>query len=128
MGVSPKTIVELEEIVRLQATALDKIVIESKYVNVPKVSKAYKVATGKCTILRPLIQKRPGQVCLSKIPVTQCGPSCKPQKSQLTLKAVPFTCLKEGPVVEKLVAKVTSFTAQVRMPSHCVHALVSKGI
>merc|ERR1719369_2639570 len=35
--VSPKTIVELEEIVRLQATALDKIVIESKYVNVPKV-------------------------------------------------------------------------------------------
>ena len=57
------------------------------------------------------------------------------------MKAVPFTCLKDGPVVEKLVAKaitgqelpelaakVTSFTAQVRMPSHCVHALVSKGI
>merc|ERR1712212_1231221 len=35
--ISPKTMVELEEIVRLQATALDKIVIESKYVNVPKV-------------------------------------------------------------------------------------------
>merc|ERR1712111_112356 len=35
--VSPKTIVELEEIVRLQATALDKIVIVSEYVNVPKV-------------------------------------------------------------------------------------------
>merc|ERR1712168_683507 len=37
--VSPKTIVELEEIVRLQATALDKIVIESEYINVPKVFK-----------------------------------------------------------------------------------------
>merc|ERR550517_1124770 len=35
--VSPKTVVELEEIVRLQATALDKIVIVSEYVNVPKV-------------------------------------------------------------------------------------------
>merc|ERR1712111_221171 len=106
-----------------------------------KVAKAYKVATGRGTILRHLIQKRPGQVCLSKVPVTQCGPSCKPQKSQLTAKAMPFTCLKEGPVVEKLVAKaitgqelpelaakVTSFAAQVRMPSHCVHALVSKGI
>merc|ERR1712111_297960 len=106
-----------------------------------EVAKAYKVATGKCTILRHLIQKPPGQVCLSKIPVTQCGPSCKPQKSQLTLKAVPFTCLPEGPVVEKLIAKViigqelpelatkvTSFTAQVRMPSTCVHALVTKGI
>merc|ERR1711931_581103 len=106
-----------------------------------EVAKAYKVATGKCTILRHLIQKRPGQVCYSKIPVTQCGPSCKPQKSQLTVKAVPFTCLPEGPVVEKLIAKViigqelpelatkvTSFTAQVRMPAHCVHALVTKGI
>merc|ERR1712111_117837 len=62
-----------------------------------KVAKAYKVATGKCTILRHLIQKRPGQVCLSKVPVTQCGPSCKPQKSQLTVKAVPFTCLPEVP-------------------------------
>merc|ERR1712111_60404 len=106
-----------------------------------EVAKAYKVATGKCTILRHLIQKGPGQVCLSKIPVTQCGPSCKPQKSQLTVKAVPFTCLPEGPVVEKLVAKViigqelpelatkvTSFAAQVRMPAHCVHALVTKGI
>merc|ERR1712029_665708 len=106
-----------------------------------EVAKAYKVATGKCTILRHLIQKGPGQVCLSKIPVTQCGPSCKPQKSQLTVKAVPFTCLPEGPVVEKLVAKViigqelpelatkvTSFATQVRMPSTCVHALVTKGI
>merc|ERR1712029_634854 len=106
-----------------------------------KVAKAYKAATGICTILRHLIQKRPGQVCLSKVPVTQCGPSCKPQKSHLTVKAVPFTCLPEGPVVEKLIAKViigqelpelatkvTSFTAQVRMPSNCIHALVTKGI
>merc|ERR1712029_1254331 len=63
------------------------------------------------------------------------------QKSQLTLKAVPLTCLPEGPVVEKLIAKViigqelpelatkdTSFTAQVRMPAHCIHALVTRGI
>merc|ERR1712111_340544 len=104
-------------------------------------TKAYKVATGKCTILRHLIQKRPGQVCLPKVPVTQCGPSCKPQKSHLTVKEVPFTCLPEGPVVEKLIAKViigqelpelatkvTSFAAQVRMPSHCIHALVTRGI
>merc|ERR1712111_48136 len=35
--VSPKTIVELEDIVRLQVTAVDKIVIDTEYVNVPKV-------------------------------------------------------------------------------------------
>jgi len=106
-----------------------------------KVAKAYKAATGKCTLLRHLIQKRPGQVCLSKVPVTQCGPSCKPQKSELTQKTVPFTCLPEGPVAERLISKViigeelpelatkvTSFSAQVRMPAHCVHALVTRGI
>merc|ERR1711962_873827 len=106
-----------------------------------KVAKAYKAATGKCTLLRHLLQKRPGQVCLSKVPVTQCGPSCKPQKSELTQKTVPFTCLPEGPVAERLISKViigeelpelatkvTSFSAQVRMPAHCVHALVTRGI
>merc|ERR1712111_181955 len=46
-----------------------------------KVSKAYKVATGRCTILRHLIQKRPGQVCLSKVPVTQWLRSSSPRPS-----------------------------------------------
>merc|ERR1711872_190589 len=103
-----------------------------------KVAKAYKAATGKCTLLRHLVQMRPGKVCISKIPVTQCGPSCKPQKSQMTEKPVPFTCLPQGRLAEHYLAKVTagqalpelatketSFAAQVRMPAHCIHALVT---
>merc|ERR1711931_214480 len=103
-----------------------------------KVTKAYKVATGKCTILRHLVMLRPGKVCISKIPVTECGPSCKPHKSQMTLKPVPFTCLPLGRMAENYLEKVikgealpelttkeTSFTSEVRMPAQCIHALVT---
>ena len=36
-SVHPWTIAELEEIIRLQATTLDKVVFETEYINVPKV-------------------------------------------------------------------------------------------
>jgi len=36
-SVHPRTIAELEEIIRLQATTLDKVVFETEYINVPKV-------------------------------------------------------------------------------------------
>merc|ERR1711973_360977 len=39
-----------------------------------KVAKAYKAATGRCTILRHLPEQLPGKMCFSKVPVTQCGP------------------------------------------------------
>jgi len=103
-----------------------------------KVAKAYKAATGKCTILRHLVQTQPGKVCVSQVPITQCGPSCKPKNPGMTLKEVPFTCMPQGRLAEhylqkvneghglpELATKEASFTAQVRMPSHCVHALVS---
>jgi len=103
-----------------------------------KVAKAYKVATGKCTILRHLVTLRPGKVCISKIPVTECGPSCKPHKSEMTLKPVPFTCLPLGRMAEnylekiikgealpELTTKETSFTSEVHMPAQCIHALVT---
>ena len=103
-----------------------------------KVAKAYKAATGRCTILKHLTMMRPGKMCISKVPVTQCGPSCKSQESQMTVKPVPFTCLPLGRQAEHYLVKVqkgeslpelmhmeTSFTTQMRQPSHCVHALVS---
>jgi len=103
-----------------------------------KVAKAYKAATGRCTILRHLTMQRPGKMCFSKVPVTQCGPSCKSQGSEMTVKPVPFTCLPLGRQAEHYMTKVqsgepmpelasmeTSFTTQMRQPAHCVHALVS---
>jgi len=103
-----------------------------------QVAKAYKAATGKCTLLKHVIETRPGKVCLSQVPVTQCGQSCKPKNSEMTQKAVPFTCLPQGRLAEHYLGKVdlgqelpelaikeTSFTAQVEMPAHCIHALVT---
>merc|ERR1712200_381817 len=103
-----------------------------------KVAKAYKAATGRCAILRHLTMQRPGKMCFSKVPVTQCGPSCKSQGSEMTVKPVPFTCLPLGRQAEHYMTKVqsgepmpelasmeTSYTTQMRQPAHCVHALVS---
>jgi len=106
-----------------------------------KVAKAYKAATGRCTILKHLTMMQPGKMCISKVPVTQCGPSCKSQESQMTEKSVEFTCMPRGRMAEHYMAKVqkgesipelkdmeVSFETVMRQPSHCVHALVSSGV
>merc|ERR1712198_286568 len=103
-----------------------------------KVAKAYKAAAGRCTILRHLTEQLPGKMCFSKVPVTQCGPSCKSQGSEMTVKSVPFTCLPLGRQAEHYMTKVqsgepmpelasmeTSYTTEMRQPAHCVHPLVS---
>merc|ERR1719391_1814489 len=82
-----------------------------------KVAKAYKAATGKCTLLRHLVQTQPGKVCVSQVPIT-CMP--EGQLAEHYLQKV-----NEGHGLPELATKEASFTAQVRMPSHCVHALVS---
>merc|ERR1712002_95810 len=106
--------------------------------NPTKVAKAYKSATGKCTLLRHLSIQRGVKMCFSKVPITQCGPSCKSQDSKMTEKTVEFTCMPAGRQADLYLKKVnqgklipefknleTSFSSQMPQPSHCVHALVS---
>merc|ERR1712180_429615 len=106
--------------------------------NPTKVAKAYKSATGKCTLLRHLSIQRGVKMCFSKVPITQCGPSCKSQGSKMTEKTVEFTCMPAGRQADLYLKKVnqgklipefknleTSFSSQMPQPSHCVHALVS---
>merc|ERR1712200_296429 len=106
--------------------------------NPTKVAKAYKAATGKCTLLRHLFIQRGVKMCLSKVPITQCGPSCKSQDSKMTEKTVEFTCMPigrqavlyqlkadMGDLIPELKNMETSFSSQIAQPSHCVHALVS---
>merc|ERR1712183_282413 len=106
--------------------------------NPTKVAKAYKAATGKCTLLRHFAIQQGGKMCFSKVPVTQCGPSCKSQDSKMTVKTVEFTCLPagrqavfylnevmQGELIPELKNMETSFSTQMPQPSHCVHALVS---
>merc|ERR1711926_32246 len=74
----------------------------------------------------------------AKVPITQCGPSCKSQDSKMTEKTVEFTCMPAGRQADLYLKKVnqgklipefknleTSFSSQMPQPSHCVHALVS---
>merc|ERR1711994_1234370 len=94
--------------------------------NPTKVAKAYKSATGKCTLLRHLSIQRGVKMCFSKVPITQCGPSCKSQDSKMTEKTVEFTCMPAGRQADLYLKKVnqgklipefknleTSFSSQV---------------
>merc|ERR1719334_1604785 len=93
---------------------------------------------AKGTLLRHLSIQRGVKMCFSKVPITQCGPSCKSQDSKMTEKTVEFTCMPAGRQADLYLQKVnqgklipefknleTSFSSQMPQPSHCVHALVS---
>ena len=82
----------------------------------------------------------PEEVCFSKYPsVVTCGPSCKPNKSEMVTKRVPVTCMSmldprvfeifqkvmAGQTVPELAEELTRYTNIIRMPATCVHALVS---
>jgi len=111
------------------------------HVQPTKVAKSYKLATGKCTLLRHLTLLRPGQMCISKVPVTQCGPSCEPKANSLVEKSVPFTCVplgstksdtlmtkaQSGQPLNELLSLDTTFVTTMKQPRQCVHSLVSSG-
>lgn len=78
--------------------------------------------------------QRAGQICISKVPVAQCGAMCKAEQGQKVEKAVDFTCLPEGRLAEhytrkaesgaminhELMAMDASFTTKMEQPRHCV--------
>jgi len=91
-------------------------------------------SAGKCTIQKHVTVNRPGQICVSKVPVAHCGPTCKAEASQKSEKVVPFTCLPEGRLAEHYARKSQageaianelrgmqiSFTSKMEQPRHCI--------
>jgi len=100
-----------------------------------KISKSLRTQNGQCTILKHAVIKRPGQICISKKPVTQCAAGCQPSHPELLEKNIPFSCLKEDRVAEHYVKKAergermaeldarkTTFETKVPQPRSCVSA------
>ena len=94
-----------------------------------------KTQTGQCTILKYAILRRPGQICISQKPVTQCAIGCQPAHPEALNKKIPFTCLKEDRVAEhyakkadrghkmvELANRPTEFESVVPQPRACVPA------
>merc|ERR1719450_1169716 len=114
-----------------------------------QVAKAYKASTGKCTVLKHTIQEDESQkrraVCVSRVPITGCGPSCKSRADVYVEKEIPFVCfpkngtfarsyylvnlrrrVQRGELMPELEDEhyVTAFTRKIRMPPFCKHTLV----
>merc|ERR1719369_698569 len=62
--------------------------------------------SAKGTLLRHLSIQRGVKMCFSKVPITQCGPSCKSQDSKMTEKTVEFTCMPAGRQADLYLKKV----------------------
>merc|ERR1711972_974631 len=90
------------------------------------------ISTGKCTMLRHLTVRRAGELCISKVPVTQCGPSCKTERSSMVQKSVPFTCLPalgrlsdhylrkaSVGIIPELATETTSFSTMMTQRTNC---------
>jgi hypothetical protein len=106
-----------------------------------KLIKGYMASAGKCTIQKHVTVNRPGQICISKVPVALCGPVCKAEQSQKVEKVVPFTCLPEGRLAEHYARKTqageaiadelrgmeVSFSTKMEQPRHCVPTTGSSG-
>jgi len=115
-----------------------------------QVAKAYKAFTGKCTVLKHTIQEDESQkrraVCVSRVPITGCGPSCKSRADVYVEKEIPFVCfpkngtfarsyylvnlrrrVQRGELMPELEDEhyVTAFTRKIRMPPFCKHTLVT---
>jgi len=106
-----------------------------KYDIPTKISKSLRTQQGECTILKHAVVKRPGQICISKKPVTQCSAGCKPSHSDLLEKRIPFVCLREDRMAEHYAKKAergeqmpeleshsSAFETRVPQPRSCVLA------
>ena len=94
----------------------------------------------KCTIQKHIIIQKPGERCISKVPVASCGSTCTAKRGLKSEKSVPFACIPEGRLAEHYARKVqsgeaiadelrgmdVSFTTKMEQPRHCVPHLVGK--
>jgi hypothetical protein len=99
-----------------------------------KLAKGYLASTGKCTVHKHITIQRPGQVCISKVPVALCGTMCKAEQGQKVEKSVEFICIPEGRLAEHYMRKAqsgeslgnelrsmdASFATKMHQPRHCV--------
>jgi hypothetical protein len=73
-----------------------------------QITKSLKAQTGKCTILKHVVQQLSGKVCFSSHRVPECGPACKVVGGETATKNVNFICLPEGRLAELYTQKANS--------------------
>nr|ALO75637.1 vitellogenin 2 [Tigriopus kingsejongensis] len=107
----------------------------AKYEVIPtKVGRSFEALAGDCTSHRHEIIEKSHEICLSQVPLTQCGAQCRPASEDALLKKqIGFTCMPKNRMAYHYVQKIhnqqvlselktlpTSFSLDKRMPRTCV--------
>merc|ERR1711971_384586 len=99
-----------------------------------QIAKIGQKETEECTARKHSIVKQGKSVCISQIPIVECGSGCAPRTN--IEKSVPFTCLpenrpqvakmyedkvKRGEILPELRSMDSSFSAKMKVPVSCAH-------
>jgi len=125
----------------LQGSIKEKLATETKncakYHEIPtEVYKTFIASVGQCSRTEHMVLERSEEVCISRLPVLQCGAQCTPKPRQLVSKKVSFTCMKRGRIAElyrekaiqglelpELKNKHESFATSILVPQSCVSVI-----
>merc|ERR1719374_538083 len=99
-----------------------------------QVSQLLKKKSGQCSQMKHSMIRQTGRLCISQIPIVQCGGGCAPKS--VVEKAVPFTCIpaerkrvvqlyeekvRRGDILPELRNMEKSFTSEMNVPVSCAH-------
>merc|ERR1712033_160585 len=99
-----------------------------------QIAKIGQQETEECNARKHSIVKQGKSVCISQIPIIECGGGCAPRTN--IEKSVPFTCLpenrpqvvkmyedkvKRGEILPELRSMDSSFSAKMKVPVSCAH-------
>jgi hypothetical protein len=113
-----------------------------KTVSQTMVFKGYIASSGKPTRQMHVSVERPGELCISKVPITTCGPLGRPAGEKVK-KDVPFVCIPaKTRLAEHIAHKINSghmigaelgslpesFKSSMEQPRNCVSAASGSGV
>jgi len=99
-----------------------------------QVSQLLQKKSGQCSQMKHSMIRQTGRLCISQIPIVQCGGGCAPKS--VVKKAVPYTCIpadrkrvvqlyeekvRRGDILPELRNMEKSFTSEMNVPVSCAH-------
>merc|ERR1711915_1157344 len=74
-----------------QTLKQQQVICSKKMVEKPPISKIVQQQLKKCSQMKHAMMKQTGRLCISQIPIVECGSGCAPKS--LVRKSIPFTCI-----------------------------------
>jgi len=111
-----------------------KVICDKKLTEKTPISKIVQQQLKKCSQMKHAMMKQTGRLCISQIPIVECGSGCAPKS--LVRKSIPFTCIPSdrkrvvqlyeekvmrGDILPELRNMDKTFSSEMHVPVSCSH-------